>query len=210
MPFRVLQTSSARSYRACPIDDRGCYEPSSNGCANDAHTIAQRDVGRDRPRCAVGERILHAVLQRGANVAVRRIPRCPRIQVLERAILVAAGARRVVEALARAFVLVNLDEPEKAIGLLETATRLDVDFLPAQAALGQALLQTGRPKLAIPHLKVALAEDEDASAHFRLLRAYQLTGQTELAAQARVEYQTALKLAEAKLRFEEGGDITEP
>ena len=107
-------------------------------------------------------------------------------------------------------ILVNLDEPEKAIGLLETATRLDVNFLPAQAALGQALLQTGKPKLAIPHLKVALAEDDDASAHFRLLRAYQLTGQTELAAQARVEYQTALKLAEAKLRFEEGGDITGP
>jgi predicted Zn-dependent protease len=106
--------------------------------------------------------------------------------------------------------LVNLDEPEKAIGLLETTTRLDVNFLPAHAALGQALLQTSQPKLAIPHLKIALAEDEDTSAHFRLLRAYQLTGQTELAAQARVEYQAALKLAEAKLRFEEGGDITEP
>jgi tetratricopeptide (TPR) repeat protein len=106
--------------------------------------------------------------------------------------------------------LVNLDEPGKAIELLEAATRLDGSFLPAHAALGQALLETGRPKLAIPHLKVALAGDDDASAHFRLLRAYQLTGQAELAEQAKVEYQAALKRSEAKLRFEEGDGITAP
>jgi tetratricopeptide (TPR) repeat protein len=106
--------------------------------------------------------------------------------------------------------LVNLGEPDKAIPPLETAARVNIDFLPAQAALGQALLEAGRPKLAIPHLKVALAEDDDASAHFRLFRAYQLTGQTSLAAQAKAEYQAALKLSQSRLKFEEGGEITEP
>jgi tetratricopeptide (TPR) repeat protein len=106
--------------------------------------------------------------------------------------------------------LVNLDEPKKAIGRLEAAIRVDENFLPAQAALGQALLQTAQPLLAIPHLKAALAADEDASTHFRLLRAYQLAGQTELAAQAKMEYQKALRIAEAKARLEEGGAITAP
>jgi tetratricopeptide (TPR) repeat protein len=106
--------------------------------------------------------------------------------------------------------LVNLGEPDKAIPPLETATRLDAGFLPAQAALGQALLEAGKPKLAIPHLKVALAQDDDASAHFRLLRAYQLTGQTDLAAQAKADYLAALRLSQSRMKFEEGGEITAP
>jgi tetratricopeptide (TPR) repeat protein len=107
-------------------------------------------------------------------------------------------------------ILVNLDEPEKAIPPLEGAIRIDDNFLPAQAALGQALLQTAKPELAIPHLKVALPGDEDASVHFGLLRAYQLTGQTELAAQTKVDYQKALRKAETKERLEESGTITAP
>jgi predicted Zn-dependent protease len=106
--------------------------------------------------------------------------------------------------------LVNLDESEKAIPPLEAAIRLDGNFLPAHAALGRALLQTAKPELAIPHLQAALSGDEDASVHFELLRAYQLAGQPERAAQAKVEYQKALRAAEAKERLEEGGVITAP
>lgn len=106
--------------------------------------------------------------------------------------------------------LLNLDEPDKAIAPLETAIRLDSSFLPAHAALGQALLQTGQPSRAIPHLKAALVADEDAGTHFRLFRAYQLAGQMELAAQAKVEYQNALKLAEASATLEAGGNISGP
>jgi tetratricopeptide (TPR) repeat protein len=106
--------------------------------------------------------------------------------------------------------LVNSDEPEKAIAPLEAAIRFDESFLPAQAALGQALLQAGKPSQAIPHLKAALAGDEDASTHFQLLRAYQLMGHAELAAQAQMEYQKALRIAETKERLEEGGAITAP
>ena len=106
--------------------------------------------------------------------------------------------------------LLNLEQPEKAIPYLETAVRLDGQFLPAQAALGQALLRTGKASQAIPHLKAALAGDEDASAHFQLLRAYQLTGQTELSRQAGAEYQEARRSAEEKTRMEEAGGITQP
>lgn len=107
-------------------------------------------------------------------------------------------------------ILVSLGEPEQAISPLEGAVRRDNNFLPAQAALGQALLEAGQPKPAIPHLKAALADDDDASAHFRLFRAYQLTGQSDLAAQAKVEYLAALKLSQSGLKFEEGSEITAP
>jgi predicted Zn-dependent protease len=107
-------------------------------------------------------------------------------------------------------ILVGLDQPEKAIPPLESAIRIDENFLPAQAALGQALLLTGKPELAIPHLKAALPGDEDASVHFGLLRAYQLTGRTVLAARTKVDYQNALRKVETKERSEESGTITAP
>jgi tetratricopeptide (TPR) repeat protein len=106
--------------------------------------------------------------------------------------------------------LLNLDNPESAIPPLESAIRLDGNFLPARAALGQALLQTGKPALAVPHLKAALPGDEDAKTHFGLLRAYQLTGQTELAEQAKMEYQKALRAAETNDRLQEAGTIVAP
>lgn len=106
--------------------------------------------------------------------------------------------------------LLNLDEPEKAIPFLESAIRLDDSFLPAHAALGQALLQTGKPALAIRHLKAALPGDDDAKTHFGLFRAYQLSGQPELAAHAKVEYQEALRAVETNERFQETGAIGAP
>jgi predicted Zn-dependent protease len=106
--------------------------------------------------------------------------------------------------------LLSLDEPEKAIQPLESAIRLDDNFLPAHAALGQALLQTGKPALAIPHLQAALPGDEDAKTHFGLLRAYQLTGQAGLAAHAKVEYQKTLRTAETNERLQETGTIIAP
>jgi predicted Zn-dependent protease len=106
--------------------------------------------------------------------------------------------------------LLNLDEPEKAIPFLESVIRLDNTFLPAHAALGQALLQIGKPMLAIRYLKAALPEDEDATTHFGLFRAYQLTGQTDLAAHAKVEYQEALSAAETNQRLQETGAIGAP
>lgn len=52
--------------------------------------------------------------------------------------------------------ILGLDEPEKAIPPVKSGIRLDDSFLAAHAALGQALLETGKPTLAIPHLTTAL------------------------------------------------------
>jgi len=83
----------------------------------------------------------------------------------------------------------NLEEPEKSIPYLEKAVGADSHSLPAQGALGQALLKTGRAKDAIPHLKAALPIDEDGSGHFQLFRAYKIAGQGEAAKQALSDYE---------------------
>ncbi len=106
--------------------------------------------------------------------------------------------------------LLNLDQPEKAIPHLQAAATLDPPFLPAQAALGHALLLAGRAADAIPHLQAALPSDEDATIHFQLLRAYQLTGQAALARQALRAYEEARTSAAERKKMEEGGFITPP
>ena len=87
----------------------------------------------------------------------------------------------------------NLEEPQKSIPYLEKAIDADSHLLPAQAALGQALLQTGRAKDAIPHLRAALSIDEDGSGHYQLFRAYEIAGQGEAARQALSDYKEFTK-----------------
>jgi tetratricopeptide (TPR) repeat protein len=83
----------------------------------------------------------------------------------------------------------NLEQPEKSISYLEKAIGADPHLLPAQAALGQALLRTGRAKEAIPHLKAALSLDEDGSIHFQLFRAHAIAGEAEAAKRALADYE---------------------
>ena len=106
--------------------------------------------------------------------------------------------------------LLNLEKPESAIPYLEAAVRNGAQFLPAESALGQAFLRAGRAADAIPHLKTALGSDEDGSIHFELLRAYQVTGQTEPAKKALAEYQAFRKSAEENKQIEQGSHITAP
>lgn len=80
--------------------------------------------------------------------------------------------------------LLGMEQPEKAIPWLRAAG----EFAPAQAALGQALLLTGKAAEAIPLLRAALAADEDGSTHFQLARAYQLTGDAAAAKAAMEDY----------------------
>jgi len=87
----------------------------------------------------------------------------------------------------------NLEEPEKSIPYLEKAIGADSHLLPAHAALGQALLETGRAKDAIPHLQAALPIDEDGSRRFQLFRAYVIAGQGESARQALSDYKEFTK-----------------
>jgi tetratricopeptide (TPR) repeat protein len=87
----------------------------------------------------------------------------------------------------------NLQQPEKSIPYLEKAIEADRHLLPAHAGLGQALLQTGKAKEAIPHLQAGLSIDEDGSGHFQLFRAYEITGETEAAKQALSDYKEFTK-----------------
>ena len=81
------------------------------------------------------------------------------------------------------------------------------DLLPARAALGQALLQTGKAEEAIPLLEGAISADQDGSVHFQLFRAYQLTHRETEARQALADYQRfRASLAAAALSAE--GSVT--
>jgi tetratricopeptide (TPR) repeat protein len=85
--------------------------------------------------------------------------------------------------------LVNLQQPAEAIPYLRAAIGRNSRLLPARAALGQAVLQTGKAEEAIELLKSAVSVDEDGSIHFQLFRAYQLTHREDAARQALEEYQ---------------------
>jgi tetratricopeptide (TPR) repeat protein len=85
--------------------------------------------------------------------------------------------------------LLNLQQPVEAIPYLRAAVARDVRLLPARAALGQGLLQTGKAEEAIPLLEGAVAVDRDGSIHFQLYRAYRLTHREAEARQALAAYQ---------------------
>jgi len=112
-----------------------------------------------------------------------------------------AEAQRVLEEVVRADpdapepnfllgdVLVAREQPARAIPFLEKAVRADPHAPHAHGALGRAYALVGRPADAIPHLKQALESDVDGSLRLQLGRAYQATGQAELAAAALRDYE---------------------
>jgi predicted Zn-dependent protease len=85
--------------------------------------------------------------------------------------------------------LLNQQQPLDAIPRLEAAIAGNPDLLPARAALGQALLQTGKVDAAIPLLLSGVAADQDGSVHFQLFRAYQLAHRETDARKAMADYQ---------------------
>lgn len=91
----------------------------------------------------------------------------------------------------------NLQQPEKSISYLEKAIAADSGLLPAKAALGQALLQTGKAREAIPLLRAALSADDDGTIHFQLYRAYATAGETDAAKQALAGYEEFKKASQA-------------
>jgi tetratricopeptide (TPR) repeat protein len=84
--------------------------------------------------------------------------------------------------------LLNLGQPLEGMPHLRSAIEKDPGLLPARAALGQALLLTGKPADAIPLLEGSKSVDPDGSLHFQLFRAYQLTGRKVDAQQALAAY----------------------
>lgn len=99
--------------------------------------------------------------------------------------------------------LLSMQQTDRAIPLLKKAVSLDPKLLPARATLGRALVLTNQQAEAIPHLTAALSVDQDGSIHFQLARAYQSTGQAELARQMMLKYQDKQKSTAA------GGDMKE-
>jgi predicted Zn-dependent protease len=108
-------------------------------------------------------------------------------------------------------ILLSSQETEKAIPYLETALKLDPKLLAAHHALGRAYMQVGRQAAAIPQLQAALSIDEDGSLRYQLARAYQATGQTELAKKTLEDSAQRQKAdREEKSKLEEEMQITPP
>jgi len=84
--------------------------------------------------------------------------------------------------------LLDLQRVEEAIPLLKRAVGLEPKLLAAHKSLARADLAAGKAVEAIPHLKVALATDEDGSLYYQLARAYQASGQPGLAKQILADY----------------------
>ncbi|PYV03116.1 MAG: hypothetical protein DMG26_10020 [Acidobacteria bacterium] len=107
--------------------------------------------------------------------------------------------------------LLDLQKAEEAIPFLKRAVQLEPKLLPARRTLGRAYLQLGQPQQAIPHLKAALPIDDDGNLHYLLARAYQTTGQAELAKAAIRDYQEMAKSAKSEEQAtEQQVEITPP
>jgi tetratricopeptide (TPR) repeat protein len=87
------------------------------------------------------------------------------------------------------FTLLSLKQAKEAAHYLEISLRMDPSSLVAHSSLAQAYLAMGESKQAIPHLKAALPIDRDGSIHYQLARAYQTSGQPELARTLLQQYQ---------------------
>lgn len=93
--------------------------------------------------------------------------------------------------------LLHAQKPQDALPFLQKALLRDPALLPAEQAMGLAYMQTGAAAKAVPHLKAALSVDEDGSLRYQLSRAYQITGEKELASAMLREYQEK-RLAQQK------------
>jgi tetratricopeptide (TPR) repeat protein len=93
--------------------------------------------------------------------------------------------------------LLDLQRPEEAIPFLKHALDRDPKLLASHKSLARADLAVGKAAEAIPHLKAALATDEDGSLHYQLARAYQTNGQPGLAEQVLADYRKIQGLAAA-------------
>jgi tetratricopeptide (TPR) repeat protein len=93
--------------------------------------------------------------------------------------------------------LLDLQRAQEAIPLLLRAVNHDPQLIAAHKALARAYLAAGKPREAIPHLKAALAGDQDGSLHYQLARAYQATDQPVLAKEMLADYQKSQRSADA-------------
>lgn len=99
----------------------------------------------------------------------------------------------------------------EAVPFLEKAAAANPQALETRASLARALLQSGQPAAALPHVTAALPTDTDGSLHIQLARAYQAAGQTDAAREAMAKYQAIqAKLKEQERVAEDQVQITPP
>lgn len=84
--------------------------------------------------------------------------------------------------------LVRLEGAEAGLPWLEKSVAIDATLLPAQAALGRALMELNRPAEAAPHLE--LATKADPALLLPLSRAYRALGRNAEAARAEADYKS--------------------
>lgn len=85
--------------------------------------------------------------------------------------------------------LLSLKRAEEAISYLKKCVAAAPGNLTAQASLGQAYMDTGEPKLALPYLEASASTDSDGSLHHLLAVAYRRTGQLKLSGEAMAKHQ---------------------
>jgi tetratricopeptide (TPR) repeat protein len=86
----------------------------------------------------------------------------------------------------------RLEGAEAAVPILTRSVALAPELIPARAALGRALLETGDAKGAIAHLEAAARSGIDPSVWMALSNAYRLTGRPREAAAAAQRAQSEL------------------
>ena len=88
--------------------------------------------------------------------------------------------------------LVRLEGAEAGLSWLEKSVAADPTLLPAQAALGRALMELNRPADALPHLEIAAKTDP--ALLLPLSRAYRTLGRTEEATRTEAEYKSRITM----------------
>jgi tetratricopeptide (TPR) repeat protein len=73
----------------------------------------------------------------------------------------------------------KLEGPELAVPYYREAVKLDAKLIPAQAALGRALVALKQQQEAIPHLEIAAKANVDRSLWAALANAYRAVGRNE-------------------------------
>ena len=88
--------------------------------------------------------------------------------------------------------LMRLEGAEAGLPWLEKSVSADATLLPAQSALGRALLELNRPADAAPHLE--LAAKADPALLLPLSRAYRALGRTAESARAEADYKARITM----------------
>jgi predicted Zn-dependent protease len=160
-----------------------------------------------RKALALGSRDPRLLTELGVTLRMNR-------ELAEAERVLAEAARADPEAPETNFLLGDLllarDQAARAIPYLQKAVRVDPRAPHAHGALGRAYALTGRPADAIAELKQSLESDTDGSLRLQLGRAYQATGQTELARAALKDYEEFRKAAPPETESPAEAAITAP